>query len=60
MMTNVERTETSAVGVECLIIESDELFSDSVDVCHGFSVGGRSERVTGVVALLTEAQRASD
>ena len=38
--TYVERTETRAVGVKCLIVEIGELLSDRVDVCHGFSVGG--------------------
>jgi hypothetical protein len=46
MATYVERSETGAVGVKCLIVEIDELLSDSVDVCHGFSAGG-SEGVTG-------------
>jgi hypothetical protein len=36
MATYVERSETSAVGVKCLIVEIDELLSDRVDVCHGF------------------------
>jgi hypothetical protein len=36
LATYVERTETSAVRVKCLIVEIGELLSDSVDVCHGF------------------------
>src|SRR6266436_8081758 len=43
--TYVERSEIGAVGIKRLVVESGELLSDSVDVCHGFSVGG-SERVT--------------
>ncbi len=38
--TYVERSEIRTVRVECLIIEIGELLSDSVDVCHGFSIGG--------------------
>lgn len=34
--TYVERTEIRAVSVKCCIVEIGELFSDSVDVCHGF------------------------
>jgi hypothetical protein len=38
--TYVERSEIRTVRVECLIVEVCELLSDSVDVCHGFSIGG--------------------
>jgi hypothetical protein len=50
--TYVERTETRAVRIKGLIVESGELLSDSVDVCHGlFQVGG-GERVS---SLCTDA-----
>jgi hypothetical protein len=53
MATYVERTETRAVRVKRIIVEIGELLSDSVDVCHGFSVGlvGSERGVTGVAPL---------